>query len=185
MAVRGNWSHVTKYSFVPLLGTAFLLKSRHLSLRAMPGQPQRGQPCEIGEMVVEGVSLEVVCMRSRGQRFGGLAFVLFWLLASDLCVRADELNFSKEQIQHFLRTAKIVNIRHSSKGITDTLRLTLRDGTVTHDVSFQAIEDSHKYNIAAYRLAELLGLDEMLPVYVERKQARCLFPKNNRWKRRK
>jgi hypothetical protein len=28
--------------------------------------------------------------------------------------------------------------------------------------------DSHKYNIAAYRLAELLGLDDLLPVYVER-----------------
>jgi len=29
--------------------------------------------------------------------------------------------------------------------------------------------DSYKYNIAAYRLAELLGLDDLLPVYVERK----------------
>jgi hypothetical protein len=29
--------------------------------------------------------------------------------------------------------------------------------------------DSYKYNIAAYQLAELLGLDDMLPVYVERK----------------
>ena len=29
--------------------------------------------------------------------------------------------------------------------------------------------DSYKYNIAAYELAELLGMDDMLPVYVERK----------------
>ena len=29
--------------------------------------------------------------------------------------------------------------------------------------------DSYKYNLAAYALAELLGLDDMLPVYVERK----------------
>jgi len=29
--------------------------------------------------------------------------------------------------------------------------------------------DSYKYNIAAYALAELLGMDDMLPVYVERK----------------
>ena len=28
--------------------------------------------------------------------------------------------------------------------------------------------DSYKYNIAAYALAELVGMDEMLPVYVER-----------------
>ena len=29
--------------------------------------------------------------------------------------------------------------------------------------------DSYKYNIAAYGIAELLGLDDMMPVYVERK----------------
>ncbi len=57
---------------------------------------------------------------------------------------------------------------------------------MTHDASFQSIDehkasiqldagtelnfvDSYKYNIAAYELAELLGLDDMLPVYVERK----------------
>ncbi len=31
-----------------------------------------------------------------------------------------------------------------------------------------AFVDSYKYNISAYRLAELLGIDDMLPVYVER-----------------
>jgi len=29
--------------------------------------------------------------------------------------------------------------------------------------------DSYKYNIAAYTLSEMLGIDDMLPVYVERK----------------
>src|SRR5206468_6992995 len=29
--------------------------------------------------------------------------------------------------------------------------------------------DSYKYNIAAYALAEMLGMDDMMPVYVERK----------------
>jgi len=29
--------------------------------------------------------------------------------------------------------------------------------------------DSYKYDLAAYALAELLGLDDMVPVYVERK----------------
>lgn len=75
---------------------------------------------------------------------------------------------------------------NSSKGVTSPWRLTLSDGTLTHDASFQAIDehkanvtlasgrtemnfvDSYKYNIAAYALAELLGLDDMLPVYVER-----------------
>ena len=36
----------------------------------------------------------------------------------------------------------------------------------TTEVNFA---DSYKYNIAAYALAELLGMDDMLPVYVERK----------------
>jgi hypothetical protein len=31
--------------------------------------------------------------------------------------------------------------------------------------------DSYKYNIAAYQLAELIGVDDMMPVYVERKWA--------------
>jgi hypothetical protein len=100
-------------------------------------------------------------------------------------IASDEPTLTKEQIQRFLLTAKVVNSRQSNKGITNPWRLTLTDGTVTHDASFQAVDehkatmetqrgtelafvDSYKYNIAAYRLAELLGIDDMLPVYVER-----------------
>ena len=32
--------------------------------------------------------------------------------------------------------------------------------------------DSYKYNLAAYQLAEMLGVEDMLPVYVERKYIR-------------
>ncbi len=101
-------------------------------------------------------------------------------------VAADEPTLTKEQIKQFLLTAKVVNSREAKKGVTHTMRLTLSDGTVTHDASFQPIDehkqvkqlgigtelnfvDSYKYNIAAYVLAELLGMDDMLPVYVERK----------------
>ena len=101
-------------------------------------------------------------------------------------VAADESTLTKEQIKQFLLTAKVVGSREAKKGITGTKRLTLSDGTVTHDASFQSIDehksekqigmgtemnfvDSYKYNIAAYALAELLGLDDMMPVYVERK----------------
>ena len=121
---------------------------------------------------------------------------LGWLrviLAAVLCLTcglvvfaSNELTLTKEQIEHFLLTAKVVNSRQANKGVAHTYRLTLSDGIVTHDASFQAINahdavkqvasgtevnfvDSYKYNIAAYRLAELLGLDDMLPVYVERK----------------
>jgi len=78
-------------------------------------------------------------MRPRRDRCSGLALVLMFLLTPGLCRGAGEQNLSKEQIEHFLLTAKVVNIRHSSKGITDTFRLTLSDGTVTHDASFQKL----------------------------------------------
>ena len=115
------------------------------------------------------------------------------LLAALLClacrpfaVAADEPTLTKEQIKQFLLTAKVVHHEVAKKGITHTSRLTLSDGTITHDASFQPIDehkpkmelssgielnfvDSYKYNIAAYALAELVGMDDMLPVYVERK----------------
>jgi hypothetical protein len=96
-------------------------------------------------------------------------------------------SISKEQIKQFLLTADVVQVKSSPKGKSQPSRLTLSDGKLTHDASFQTIDehksmwkgesgavemnfvDSYKYNIAAYRLAELLGLDDMVPVYVERK----------------
>src|ERR1700693_4940804 len=109
------------------------------------------------------------------------------LIGGLFAVAGDEPNLSKEQIKQFLVTAKVVKSHESKKGITHTSRLTLSDGTITHDASFQPIDehkrekkfsngavelnfvDSYKYNIAAYALAELIGMDDMLPVYVERK----------------
>ena len=99
---------------------------------------------------------------------------------------SEKPNLSKGQIEQFLLNAKVVRSRHTSKGITSPWRLTLSDGTLTHDAAFQDVDehrnkmqladgrielnfvDSYKYDIAAYRLAELLGLDDMLPVTVER-----------------
>ena len=100
---------------------------------------------------------------------------------------ADNTPLTKEQVKQFLQTAEVINSKPSKKGITHPWRLTLSNGTITHDASFQSIDehksemklasgkveidfvDSYKYNIAAYQLAELVGLDNMLPVYVERK----------------
>jgi hypothetical protein len=112
----------------------------------------------------------------------------FCLICPAWIVASDELNLTEEQIRQFLLTAKVVaSAPWRGKGITHTWRLTLSDGTVTHDASFQPIDehrtetkfssgrselnfvDSYKYNIAAYQLAELIGMDDMLPVYVERK----------------
>ena len=103
-----------------------------------------------------------------------------------LVVAADEPTLTKEQIKQFLLTAKVVDSRPAGKGITGTWRLTLSDGTLTHDAHFQSIDehksemklakgtelnfvDSYKYNIAAYALAELIGMDDIVPMYVGRK----------------
>ena len=108
------------------------------------------------------------------------------LTCTRLVTASDEPTLTKEQIKQFLSTAKVVESKQAKKGITGTSRLTLSDGTITHDASFQSIDehkpvkqlamgtelnfvDSYKYNLAAYALAELIGMDNMLPVYVERK----------------
>jgi hypothetical protein len=86
----------------------------------------------------------------------------------------------------FLRTAKVIRSRSISGGVTIPQRLTLTDGTVTHDAAFQAVNerksqadfgakgvefnfaDSHHFNLAAYAIAGMLGLDAMMPVTVHR-----------------
>jgi hypothetical protein len=122
-----------------------------------------------------------------GRRCWALIVVLLLGLSCRLVVfAADDPTLTKEQITQFLLNAKVVQAHDAKKGITHTLRLTLSDGTTTHDASFQSIDehktakvfaagtelnfvDSYRYNLAAYRLAELLDMDNMIPVYVERK----------------
>jgi hypothetical protein len=108
------------------------------------------------------------------------------LLTFDLAaaVAAAEPRTSQE-IEAFMRTAKVTRFRELSTGITRPLRMTLSDGAFTHDAVFQAIDekkamfvpakgqpeinfvDSWRYNVAAYRVAALLGLDRMMPVTVD------------------
>src|SRR6516162_3251344 len=116
--------------------------------------------------------------------FAVAAALMIWAVT---LTATDQPTLSKEQIRNFLLTAKVLNSHDAKKGITHTERLTLSDGTLTHDASFQPIDehknvykysdgrteinfvDSYKYNLAAYALAELVGFDDMMPVYVERK----------------
>lgn len=99
----------------------------------------------------------------------------------------DEPNLTEEQKEQFLLSAKVVNSKQLGKGITHPWRLTLSDGQLTHDAAFQAVDehkssmtfangrtelnfvDSYRYDIAAYRLAKLVGMDDMIPVTVERR----------------
>ena len=132
-------------------------------------------------------------------RLGGVLVVL--LLASAVpapsyaqaVAAAPAPQLTVEQMKDFLKTAKIVRSRSTSKGVTAPKRLTLTNGTITNDAVFQSVDeskmvaqlsgggrgsttemnfvDSYRYNLAAFALAELLGLEYMMPVYVERRWA--------------
>src|SRR2546430_8497319 len=102
---------------------------------------------------------------------------------------ADEPNFTEEQKIDFMQHAKVVASKPEKKGKSNALHLTLSDGKVSHDASFQPIDerkvqgpapgpgggtelnfrDYWGYDIAGYRIAKLLGVDDMVPVYTERK----------------
>lgn len=100
---------------------------------------------------------------------------------------ANAQQLTPEEQQHFLLSAKVTRRETLSVGITNSQRVTLDDGHMIHDAHFQSVDvfkpryetprgieinfrDSYKFNIAAYRLDKLLGLN-MVPVTVERKVA--------------
>ena len=112
--------------------------------------------------------------------------LLAGVLAVGSSLAAQEPTLSKEQMRQFLLTAEIVDSAPIGTGVTRPWRLTLSDGTITHAAAFQSVDerdmrqrlgrrvefmfvDSYHYNIAAFGLAELLGLDDMMPVTVERR----------------
>jgi hypothetical protein len=91
-----------------------------------------------------------------------------------------------DTIRQFLLKGKIVKIKTLSKGVTKPRRVTLTDGTVTHDAVFQSIDeakgierfpsgrveldfrDSWHFNVAAFELSRAIGLDHMVPPCVPR-----------------
>ena len=93
---------------------------------------------------------------------------------------------TKAEMERFLTTARIIHQKSISKGVTAPLRVTLSDGTLQHDAAFSTVDerkpvmsfangrtevdfvDSYRYSLAAYKISELLGLDHMMPVTVER-----------------
>ena len=113
----------------------------------------------------------------------GVAAILSAAESGARTTRASEAALAQEE--QFLRTAPIIARKAIGVGITHTERVTLSNGPVTHDAHVQHIDvfkplykttgyteknfhDSYKYNIAAYRLAKLLGIDMTPPcVYRE------------------
>jgi hypothetical protein len=91
---------------------------------------------------------------------------------------------SDAEIERFLREARVVKTRSAGKGVTNSLRATLSDETLTHDAQIQTIDekkntgpssqgtelnfrDSWAFNIAAYKIDRLIGLN-LVPVSIER-----------------
>ena len=90
-----------------------------------------------------------------------------------------------EEIEQFLLNAKVLKIKSYSKGVTKARQVSMSDGRMTHDAQIQDVniekaifevgpkhteinfKDLFRYNVAAYRLSRLLGLDNV-PVSVER-----------------
>src|SRR5258707_1287325 len=87
----------------------------------------------------------------------------------------------------FLQHAKVIASQPEKKGKSNASHVTLSDGKLAHDASFQPIDEKKPqgpgpgggielnfrdywgYDIAGYRIAKLLGMDDMVPVYTERK----------------
>jgi len=115
----------------------------------------------------------------RGPATAGLLFAALFTCAPHALRAADGLTW--QQKEEFLTKAKIVESKGAKKGVTGTSRVTLKDGTLTHDASVQTIDeskqfflneigfkDSYRFNIAAWKLARLIGLEDMVPPSVKR-----------------
>ena len=104
------------------------------------------------------------------------------LRAQDVAVPKSAL--TPQQIEDFLLHARVTASKSIGRGVTNASRLTLSDGTLTHDAQLQTIDearlvfqgaqgselnfkDAYRYNIAAYRLARMLGMSNV-PASVER-----------------
>ena len=110
--------------------------------------------------------------------------IFVWLIGVPSAWGQDT-GFTKVEMREFLLSAEVIASRETGAGTTRPRRLTLSDGERTHDALFQTIDkraatqrlgrsrevnfvDAYRYNIAAYELADLIGLGHMTPVTVER-----------------
>jgi hypothetical protein len=92
---------------------------------------------------------------------------------------------SDAEMERFLLDGRLLKSRGAGKGITGSIRATLTDGTRTHDVHVQTIDESKRefrsaqgvefnfrdswtFNVAAYKIDRMLGLN-LVPVSVKRR----------------
>ncbi len=123
------------------------------------------------------------------QVVGGSILVVLLVAGAGVDGRGTQRLTVDEQLE-FLKTARVVSTREIGKGVTGALRVTLSDGALTHDAAFQSVDqrarpsdisagrrkagellfvDAYRYNIAAWELARLLGLEHMMPATIERR----------------
>jgi hypothetical protein len=93
---------------------------------------------------------------------------------------------TRDEREAFLRQARFVSMKTLGMGVTQSRKAVMDDGRTQHAAHIQTIDeskasfqtargvelnfrDSYKYNVAAYELARILGLDSMVPPSVERK----------------
>lgn len=91
---------------------------------------------------------------------------------------------SDAEIEKFLREGKIIKTGSAGKGVTNSIRVTMTNGTLVHDAHIQVVDerkstgpsargtelnfrDSWTFNVAAYKLDRLIGLN-LVPVSIER-----------------
>ncbi|HBY60558.1 MAG TPA: hypothetical protein DEH78_12105 [Solibacterales bacterium] len=105
--------------------------------------------------------------------------------ASAPWLAAQETKLTAEQIERFLAEGKVVSQKSLGVGVTNSVRVKLQHEMATHDAHVQSIDESkatftgnqgtelgfrdcYKFNVAAYKLDGMLGLN-MTPPSVERK----------------
>jgi hypothetical protein len=119
---------------------------------------------------------------SRARRLATVLLAVVACAAPAVAGPADDVDI--ERRLSFLSAGEILTLKRLDVGVTGSSRATLRLGSDVHDAHFQAIDqskavfegtrgtevnfrDAWQYNLAAYHLNRLLGLD-MVPVTVER-----------------
>ena len=109
-----------------------------------------------------------------------VAVLVLWLGVPESAHAQDPAPaLSAAEMEAFLLDAELTDVRDAGAGVTGSQRATASDGRLTHDVHIQSVDisrsrfvargarvelnfrDSYLYNVAAYRLAVLLGIDNV------------------------
>ena len=109
-----------------------------------------------------------------------MAVLVLWLGVPEPALAQDPAPaLTAAEMEAFLLDAELTDVRDVGTGVTGSRRATASDGRLTHDVHIQSVDisrsrfvargarvelnfrDSYLYNVAAYRLAVLLGIDNV------------------------